>query len=216
MHKLLKGTSSELKQGQEFEIAILFCDLRKFTTYTENTPPEDVIFFLNAYFTKIADIVSEHNGIINKFMGDAILSVFGVDGGSNYIEDAMNTAWDIVMHSDCVKMRDGTTFDVGIGVHKGRATACTIGSMERYEYTFIGDAVNTASRLDGLSKELGYKIITSSEVYETLNPASQRRFTDLGTQTIRGKYASLHIYGAFPKKIIPPDNVVQLPTSHAS
>lgn len=196
MQKLLHGDEQELKQGQEYEIAILFCDLRKFTSYAENTPPEEVIFFLNAYFTKISDIVTEHGGIINKFMGDAILAVFGVDGNARYIQDAIDTAWDILMHSDSIKMRDGSTFHIGIGVHKGSAAAGTIGSADRYEYTFIGDAVNTASRLDGLSKRLGYQLITSQDVYQELNRDSQDRFVDLGHQDIRGKSSAVHVYGA--------------------
>ena len=211
MERLLSGDSQKLKEGQEVEVAVLFCDLRKFTTYAENTPSEEVIFFLNAYFTKVADIVAEHNGIINKFMGDAILAVYGVDGDPSYIAQAMNTAWDILLHSETVKMRDGTTFDIGIGIHRGRATACTIGSAERYEYTFIGDTVNTASRLDSMSKELGYRLITSEDVYKDLGPETQERFTDLGSQTIRGKSSALHIYGANPKKKLYGDNIVQLP-----
>ncbi|MDH5326556.1 MAG: hypothetical protein OEZ68_09240 [Gammaproteobacteria bacterium] len=196
MHKLLTGDEKDLKQGQEYEIAILFCDLRKFTSYAENTPPEEVIFFLNAYFTKISDIVTEHGGIINKFMGDAILAVFGIDNNEEYIQAAIDTAWDILMHSDSIKMRDGSTFHIGIGVHKGLAAAGTIGSADRYEYTFIGDAVNTASRLDGLSKRLGYQLITSKEVYQELNRDSQDRFVDLGSQHIRGKSTAVHVYGA--------------------
>ncbi|WP_455205951.1 adenylate/guanylate cyclase domain-containing protein [Kaarinaea lacus] len=199
MQKLLNGDAQDLKQGQEYEIAILFCDLRKFTSYAENTPPEEVIHFLNAYFTKISDIVTEHNGIINKFMGDAILAVFGVEGGTRYIEDAIDTAWDILMHSGAIKLRDGSVFDIGIGVHKGHATAGTIGSADRYEYTFIGDAVNTASRLDGLSKELGYKLITSAEVFDELSPESKAKFSDLGKKDIRGKSSTVHVYGAAPR-----------------
>lgn len=215
MERLLTGDSQKLKEGQELEVAVLFCDLRKFTTYAENTPSEEVIFFLNAYFTKVADIVAEHHGIVNKFMGDAILAVYGVDSDPNYITDAMNTAWDILQHSEVVKTRNGTTFDIGIGVHRGLATACTIGSAERYEYTFIGDTVNTASRLDSMSKELGYRLITSAEVYQDLDPETQQRFTDLGSQTIRGKSSALHIYGANPKKKTYGDNIVQLPGRRA-
>ena len=199
MHKLLNNDANNLKQGQEYEIAILFCDLRKFTTYAENTPPEQVIFFLNSYFTKISDIVTEHGGIINKFMGDAILAVFGIDGGSRYIEDAVDTAWDILMHSGSIKLRDGSRFEIGIGVHKGRAAAGTIGSADRYEYTFIGDAVNTASRLDGLSKRLGFNLITSAEVYNELGEESKQKFSDLGWQTIRGKSTAVHVFGAAPR-----------------
>jgi len=210
MQKLLNGDRQELKEGQEIEVAVLFCDLRKFTTYAENTPSEEVIFFLNAYFTKVADIVAEHHGIVNKFMGDAILAVYGVDGRPDYIQQAMNTAWDILLHSETVKMRDGTEFDIGIGIHRGKATACTIGSSERYEYTFIGDTVNTASRLDGLSKELGYRLITSADVFKDLDIITQDRFTDLGLQSIRGKSSAIHIFGANPKKKRYEGNVVPL------
>lgn len=199
MNKLLNGNESALRQGEEYEIAILICDLRKFTTYAENTPPEEVIFFLNAYFAKIADVVAEHNGIINKFMGDAILAVFGIDGGNNYVEQAVDAAWDILMHSSSATMRDGTKFDIGIGVHKGHAAAGTIGSSERFEYTFIGDAVNTASRLDGLSKRLNYKIIISGDVHNCLARDAQDRFVDLGQQSIRGRSRPIHVYGAVPR-----------------
>jgi len=210
MKKLLNGDRQELKEGQEIEVAVLFCDLRKFTTYAENTPSDEVIFFLNAYFTKVADIVAEHHGIINKFMGDAILAVYGVDGRPDYIQQAMNTAWDILLHSETVKLRDGTEIDIGIGIHRGKATACTIGSSERYEYTFIGDTVNTASRLDSLSKDLGYRLVTSAEVYKDLDIITQDRFNDLGMQTIRGKSSAIHVFGANPKKIRYEGNVVPL------
>lgn len=216
MNKLLNGSENSLKQGEEYDIAILICDLRKFTTYAENTPPEEVIFFLNAYFAKIADVVAEHNGIVNKFMGDAILAVFGADGEANYVEQAVDAAWDILMHTNSATMRDGTKFDIGIGVHKGKAAAGTIGSSERFEYTFIGDAVNTASRLDGLSKRLNYKIIISNEVYINMSRDSQDRFVDLGQQSIRGKSQPLHVYGAVPRltndvDVGESDNVVNLP-----
>jgi len=196
MEKLLGDTQKELKKGQEFDLAILFCDLRKFTSYAEDKPPDEVIMFLNAYFTKLADVIAEHNGIVNKFLGDAILAVFGVDNDPRYVENAVDAACDILMHTGSAVMRDGTTFDIGIGLNCGRAAAGTIGSAERFEYTFIGDAVNTASRLDGLSKRLGYKIISSGSVYERLPNRQKALFSDLGAHRIRGKAQPLRLYGA--------------------
>ncbi|MFV2057007.1 MAG: adenylate/guanylate cyclase domain-containing protein [Thiohalomonadales bacterium] len=199
MEKLLQSPGQNEIVAEEFEIAILFCDLRKFTSYAENTPPEEVIYFLNAYFTKIADIVAEHGGIINKFMGDAILAVYGVEGNADYVEKSVETALDILMHSESIKMRDGTQFDIGIGIHKGKAAAGTIGSADRFEYTFIGDAVNTASRLDGLSKRLNHKIVISDAVYDFLQDDLASQFNDLGRQTLRGRTKSIQVYGAVPR-----------------
>ena len=105
-------------------------------------------------------------------------------------------AFDILMHSGSAVMRDGTRFDVGIGLNCGRAAAGTIGSNDRFEYTFIGDSVNTASRLDGLSKRLGYKIISSTSIYERLPDHQRALFADLGEHRIRGRSQPLRLYGA--------------------
>ena len=202
MHKLMKSDSSLLKQGEEKHIAVFFCDLRKFTSYAEKNTPEDVIFFLNSYFAKIVDIVTEHHGVVNKFMGDAILAIFHLDDNTATIDDAVETALDIVMHSHAIRLPDGEQFNVGIGIHMGHATAGTIGSQERFEYTFIGDTVNIASRLDGLSKRLGYSIIISEESHKHLKKITQEKFIDLGKQKIRGKETPLHVYGTSTIKYI--------------
>lgn len=196
MEKLLKGDKNDLKAGKEYDVAILFCDLRKFTTYAESAPPEEVIFFLNAFFSKVADIVEDHGGIINKFMGDAILAVFGANNEVSPVEDAIKTAWDIMLHTSSNKIRSGKAIDIGIGIHSGRAVAGIIGSNNRYEYTFIGDVVNTASRLDGLTKRLGYKVVISDKAYEQLSHSERERFIDLGKHKIRGKAEQVHVYGA--------------------
>jgi len=208
MEKLLADSGNSIRKAQEFDLAILFCDLRKFTSYAENKPPDEVIVFLNAYFTKIADVIAEHNGIVNKFIGDAILAVFGVDGNPHYAEHAVEAAWDILMHSSSAVMRDGTKFEIGIGINCGRAAAGTIGSSERFEYTFIGDSVNIASRLDGLSKRLGYKIISSVDVYNRLPDDHKHLFSDLGEHKIRGKAQAVHLYGAVPEGTTDIDNKI--------
>lgn len=197
MEKLLSNEEGDLKAGQEYDVAILFCDLRKFTTYAESTPPEEVIFFLNAFFSKVADIVEANNGIINKFMGDAILAVFGTTNEENPVEDAINAVWDIMLHTQSNKINSGKMIDIGIGIHSGKALAGIIGSNDRYEYTFVGDVVNTANRLDGLTKRLGYKVIISVDAFKQLSHDQKERFTDLGRHKIRGKQEKVHVYGAF-------------------
>ncbi|TDY00449.1 class 3 adenylate cyclase [Thiohalophilus thiocyanatoxydans] len=196
MQRLLADDAAMLKQGQKYEVAILFCDLRRFTSFVETTPPDQVIRFLNAFFSKISDLVSTHNGLVNKFMGDAILGVFGAANKETSMQDALQAALHIITHTKTIRLGDADAFDIGIGIHTGFAVAGTIGSADRYEYTFIGDVVNTASRLDGLSKRLGYRIIISDDAYELLNNDFKKRFVDLGFQKIRGKSEAVHVYGA--------------------
>lgn len=196
MQKLLADDAQMLKKGQKYEVAILFCDLRRFTTFVENTPPDQVIRFLNVFFAKISDLISAHDGLINKFMGDAVLAVFGVDGKEHAIKNAIQSAMHIISHTKTINLGDGSEFDIGIGIHMGHAVAGTIGSADRYEYTFIGDVVNTASRLDGLSKRLGYRIIISEDAFKLLPEESKEKFVDLGDQKIRGKSESIRVYGA--------------------
>lgn len=196
MDKLLAGDQRRLMLGQEQEVAILFCDLRSFTSYAESTPPEEVIFLLNAYFSKMVEIVSRHNGMVNKFMGDAILAVYPVEDDGAAVDNAVQTAWSIIDHAQSLRMGDTGWLDVGVGIHAGRAIAGTVGSEERYDYTFIGDAVNTASRLEGLSKRLRYRIIVSQEALQRLQPEARELFTDLGRQRVRGKAEAVHVFGA--------------------
>ncbi len=196
MEKLLTTDDKTLKYGQEYDVAILFCDLRDFTRFTEAATAEDVIFFLNAYFSQMVRIVTEHNGIVNKFMGDAILAVYGLEKGTNPAEDAVATSWAILEHASQVKLPDGTHLDIGVGIHSGTVVAGTIGSEDRYEYTFIGDAVNTASRLDGLTKRLGYNIIISSDAYNELGEWIRSSFADLGKHQLRGKAEPIHVFAS--------------------
>lgn len=211
MRRLLAVREDNADKAQEFDLAILFCDMREFTSYAESKPPDEVIMFLNAYFTKVADVVAEHHGIVNKFIGDAILAVFGVNGDADYATHAVEAALDILMHSSSAVMRDGTKFDIGIGINCGRAAAGKIGSSDRFEYTFIGDSVNVASRLDGLSKRLGYRIVASAGVYEMVPQHHQARFADLGSHRIRGKAQPVHVYGAMKEgEIRDSGNIVEL------
>ncbi|MGD2084381.1 MAG: adenylate/guanylate cyclase domain-containing protein [Chromatiales bacterium] len=196
LDKLLSTDDKTLKQGQKYEVAILFCDLREFTRFSENASAEEVILFLNDYFSELVELVSANAGIVNKFMGDAVLAIYGLDATPRPVEDAVATAWAILENANDRLEPGGAPLDIGIGIHSGNVVAGTIGSEERYEYTFIGDPVNTASRLDGLSKRLGHRIIISDDAYRTLRGETQARFTDLGRHRVRGKRDPVHVWGA--------------------
>lgn len=195
MDKLLNTDTETLKHGEEGEVAILFCDIRGFTEMSEATSSEEVILFLNTYFSELSEIVSRYNGIINKFMGDAILAIYRTEHPSWAIDNAMLTALDIAQRVHQFKLPDGTPPSAGIGIHFGKVVAGTIGSKHRYEYTFLGDAVNTASRLEGLSKRLKHPIIVSAEAFRLLSEPLKGELIDLGSHRVRGKSEEIHVYG---------------------
>jgi adenylate cyclase len=195
MEKLLTTDTETLKHGEQRDVAILFCDIRGFTEMSEATSAEEVILFLNTFFSELSEIVSRYNGIINKFMGDAILAVYSTEHPAWAIDNAMATALDIAKRVSQLKLPDGSPAEAGVGIHFGRVVAGTIGSDQRYEYTFLGDAVNTASRLEGLSKRLGHTIIVSAAAYQMLSSPLKSSLVDLGQHQVRGKAELLHIFG---------------------
>ena len=197
MEKLLTTDDETLKKGQQHDVAIMFCDMRDFTKMSEAASTEEVIFFMNTFFSDLSEIVSKHNGIINKFMGDAILAVYGLESDSNPVEDAIRSSLEILEHTQMFTMPDGSHPDMGAGIHFGRVVAGTIGSDQRYEYTFLGDAVNTASRLEGLTKRLGYKIVVSKSAFEKIPDMDTygEIFMDLGRHRVRGKSEPIHVFG---------------------
>jgi len=156
--------------------------------------------FLNSFFSDPSEIASRRNGTINKFMGDAILAVYGLEGDTNPVDDAVRSALEILDHTQQFVLPDGKHPEMGAGIHSGTVVAGTIGSEERYEYTFLGDAVNTASRLEGLTKRLKCRIIVSSDAYGHLSEGARFRFEDLGHQRVRGKSEPLHVYGTEIKR----------------
>lgn len=199
MNKLLTTDEQTLKQGQMHNVAILFCDLRGFSILGESAAAEEIILFLNVYFADISSVITEHNGIINKFIGDAVLAIFGLNGEGNPVEDAVHAGIAIIEHGVDLYMPNAMHPETGVGIDFGTVIAGTIGSDERYEYTIIGDAVNKASRLEGLSKRLNYSIILSQEAYQQLSNDICTLFCDLGAHRVRGRSKPISVYGCKQK-----------------
>jgi class 3 adenylate cyclase len=200
MAKLLNTDEEKLKHGEAHNVAILFCDLRGFSSLGESASAEEIILFLNVYFAEVSGVISRYDGIINKFMGDAVLAIFGLEGKENAAEQAVNAGLEIIEHSADISMPNNMHPETGVGIHFGPVAAGTIGSDERYEYTVVGDAVNKASRLESLSKRLDYSLILSKDAYERLRGGDMReKFVDLGPHPVRGMSEPIHVYGAWKK-----------------
>jgi adenylate cyclase len=156
--------------GEAREVTLLFSDIRGFTTLSEARTPQEVVAVLNRYFTKQVDVIFRHGGSLDKFIGDAIMAFWGAplddpEHAKNAVACALEMA-DTLLAFKAELGELGKSFDVGIGVHSGPAVVGLIGSEKRREYTSIGDTVNLASRIEGLTKEAGRRILVSRETME--------------------------------------------------
>lgn len=156
--------------GERKSVAILFTDIRSFTEISENMEPEEVVEFLNGYMTSMVSCVEKMNGIVDKFIGDAIMAVWGTPiSRGNDTEQAINSA--LMMRQQLMlfnKTRSGPknpVIKMGCGINTGNVLAGQIGTENRMEYTVIGDPVNLASRIEALNKPFGTDILISEDSY---------------------------------------------------
>jgi adenylate cyclase len=197
--QLLNTDLDKLHEGMEINVAILICDIRGFTELSEKHDASSVVNFLNRYFEDIVGIIDRHDGVVDKFIGDAVLAVFGLGGLSDEkceksIESAVQAALEIDAVANKPGHIHGMDINVGVGVHAGRVIAGTIGPPQRFEFTVIGDTVNTASRIEGLSKRLSKPIIISDNVYHSLSRSFKEMFADQGELQVRGRSGKVHVY----------------------
>ena len=170
--KRLVETGAVSLGGESIEATILFSDIRDFTAMSEKMPPQELVAFLNEYFSYVPGTITAHNGMINKFIGDAIMAVFAPQFGSkDHVDDALRAALGMRAKLAELNARGGPEIRFGVGLHTGTLVAGNIGTEKRLEYTVIGDTVNVASRIESHNKDLGSVILVSSAVYERLSPA---------------------------------------------
>ncbi len=199
----------ELKNNNEKRnVVILMSDIRSFTSISEVNKPEDVVNFLNTYFTRMVDIVKKYGGTVDKFIGDAIMVLFGApisynDNAKRAVDAAieMYSQLDSIPHGQ-LKFPEGIKFDIGIGIHSGDVIVGQIGSADKTNYTVIGDTVNLASRLEGLTKLYGAKVIISEAVRNELGDDEENvNLLLLDSVKVKGKKEAVFIYRADEKPL---------------
>lgn len=191
--------------GEEREVTVLFSDLRNFTNMSELLSPHEMLGVLNRYFTRMSAIVEAHGGVVDKYMGDALMALFGAPlGHPDDADRAMHAALEMTEALDDLNrqwhQRGLPTIDVGIGINTDRVVAGNMGSETRLNYTVIGDGVNLASRLEGLTKtpEYGARIIISGS---TLAGARERyRTRRLGEVAVKGKQRPTEIFALLSRE----------------
>lgn len=177
--------------GEKVSCTIIFADIRDFTTYAEKTSPELVGERLNSFLKEMVNIIFENQGRVDKFIGDCVMAVFGFP--IQLKNHALNAC---LAAQDMVKRAADLGFKIGIGINSGEVISGNFGSPMRMEYTVIGDAVNLASRLEGLTKELSKNIIVSEFTYRLISSEHVQKFSfkDLGKVKVKGKEEEIGIY----------------------
>jgi len=176
------------------EVCILVLDIRNFTGFSEAAAPDDTVALLNRLWGFSVEIVNRHQGIVNKFLGDGFMAVFGAPVSiGNSCQSALNAAREILAEveraSDAGEM---PVTRVGIGIHAGEALVGNIGSLERREYTVIGDVVNVAFRIEQLNKEFGSKLLISEQVQQATGAAAPTELP--ASLQVRGRQTAVQVY----------------------
>lgn len=186
------------------EVTVLFSDIRGFTALSEIARAEDVVAMLNSYFSKQVEVIFRHGGTLDKFIGDAIMAFWGAPvANADHARLAVEAAID--MSVALQEMRSqlgelGAELEIGIGIHTGRAVVGFIGSKDRLDYTAIGDTVNLASRIEGMTKGIA-RILVSEAVRDTVGEAFDWR--DCGSHHVKGREMPVRLFEPVPKDVIP-------------
>ncbi|HMV42441.1 MAG TPA: adenylate/guanylate cyclase domain-containing protein [Leptospiraceae bacterium] len=193
-----KQNITEIRLGEQVQrdMSILFSDIRSFTELSEKMSPSDNFNFLNSYLSRMGPIVRSHNGFIDKYIGDAIMALF-----PGNVEDALNAAIEmqekIRIYNQHRMNYNYDSIRVGIGVHTGPMILGTIGEEERLETTVISDAVNLASRIEGLTKVYGAYILISEYTFKNLKNPEKYKYRILDRVKVKGKSNTIAVYEIF-------------------
>jgi adenylate cyclase len=197
MEKILDAEHIVNLEGERRKITVLFSDIRQFTQLSEELSPEQVVSLLNTYFKSMLDVIFQHQGTLDKFLGDGIMVEFGAPLDDSLQEKhAVRAA--IAMHKELEqlnakwRMENTPVIQMGIGIHTGLAVVGNIGSEKRIDYTAIGDTVNVASRLEQATKQLKTPILISETTYLAIK--EEMKATYLGPMTLPGRKEAITVY----------------------
>lgn len=197
MKKVVQNIDDIKLGGKRANVTVLFADIRGFTSMSEKMTAEEVSKILNEYFTEIEPIITKHNGVINKFIGDAVMAIFGEPiQDVNHPVNAVRCAYEMLILVD--KLQDKwitegkPKIEIGIGINTGEAFVGNIGSEKRLEYTVIGDTVNLASRIESYNKVFKTNFLISSSTYSYVSSIVD--VLKISEVQIRGKSKKMDIY----------------------
>ena len=203
INEMLKDPSKLKLGGDKKNLTVLFSDIRGFTSFSETMTPEQLVHLLNEYLTAMTDIVFKYDGLLDKYMGDAIMAVYGapLDQPDHPLR-ACRTALDMMKELKKLQKKwagEGQpVLDIGIGISSGDMVVGNMGSQMRFDYTVMGDSVNLGSRLESINKEYGTNIIISEYTYEAVQDVLLCR--ELDSVRVKGKKLPVKIYELLGEK----------------
>ncbi|MCL2210945.1 MAG: adenylate/guanylate cyclase domain-containing protein [Treponema sp.] len=188
--------------GDNRKLAILFSDIRSFTTISEGMAPDDLVSSLNRYFSGQVEIIYNRKGIVDKYIGDAIMAIWGAP--EKHEDDALQSVFSGLEMIDAISEFNNNQrrlgkceFKIGVGINFGEVTVGNIGSERKMDYTVIGDAVNLASRMEGLTKTYHSDLLISESLFEELRikaPSAGLSYRLLDTVAVKGKTKGVRIF----------------------
>lgn len=195
INEIINKDDLSLFNGEYKRCSILFSDIRNFTSLTERLEAIEVVNFLNEYFDVMVDTIFEHNGVLDKLIGDAIMATFGIPYNSDKdAANAINTALKMIDSLEIVGGIERIQYELGmgIGIATGDVISGNIGSKKRFEYTVIGDAVNLAARLESLTKFYGLHLLVCGETAQSVSHLYRSR--EIDCIRAKGKQEPVNIY----------------------
>jgi len=187
--------------GENRVLGVLFSDIRSFTTISESMKPDDLVNSLNRYFTVMVDIIMARNGTVDKYIGDAIMAFFGAP--ERHQDDAMSSVLAGIEMTDALRgFNEGQQamhkpeFRIGVGINYGVVTIGNVGTDKKMTYTVIGEMVDLASRLEGLTKAYHQQLIISESLHTKVRDQLPCRLLDWVSSSAKGKPGAVKIYTA--------------------
>lgn len=190
----------DLRRGRKVELAIMFLDVRGFTQISETMKPEETSVLLTKYRSHIIDVVETYGGIVDKFIGDGALVLFGItDTKDDSARASLDAAYELNKRFEDLNgelnLEGDRNFKVGIGIHFGEVFLGAIGDDRRVEFTVLGDNVNIASRIESMTKSEPYNILASQSLMNAAGLEQSEAWNNLGERPIRGHEAGVTLWG---------------------
>ncbi|MFC2123548.1 adenylate/guanylate cyclase domain-containing protein [Bacteroidota bacterium] len=203
VHRALESTEESIFEGEQRNIAVLFCDIRGFTPMSEYMKPREVVSFLNCYYSLMTGPIIKHNGSVSQYVGDEIFATFGApiaypDNELNAVFCALDMMGKLRELNDKYESKISEEVKMGIGINSGEVVAGNVGSEEKINYSVTGDTVNTGKRIEMITREHPNKVLISEKVFN-----ATKDFVEVipwGPVKMKGKKEKINIYEVLNRK----------------